>query len=91
MESRNPFSILSNVHSLLQKTIGLTIDDGPENSATDQNILRILEKPIAKSIWFMVYANFDIPQNPTKANNRDALVRVAAQGHVIASHIYRHC
>jgi peptidoglycan/xylan/chitin deacetylase (PgdA/CDA1 family) len=73
----------------LDKPILLTIDDAPQDAATDAAMLAILAKHHAKAVWFVNCKNFD-PANPHAAENAATLRRIAAAGHEVGSHGYSH-
>lgn len=75
-----------------EKIVLLTFDDGPKGKVTLQ-ILDILDKYQAKSIWFINGFNYgwDYKASPEKAENFKALVKeIHRRGHIVANHTWEH-
>lgn len=75
-----------------EKIALLTFDDGPKGQVTTQ-ILDILDKYNAKSIWFVNGFNYgwDYQANPKKAETFSALLKeIHKRGHLIANHTWEH-
>ncbi len=75
-----------------EKIVLLTFDDGPKGKVTLQ-ILDILDKYQAKSIWFINGFNYgwDYKASPEKAETFKTLVKeIHDRGHIIANHTWEH-
>lgn len=75
-----------------EKIILLTFDDGPKGKVTLQ-ILDILDKYQAKSIWFINGFNYgwDYRASPEKAETFKSLVKeIHKRGHIVANHTWEH-
>lgn len=68
----------------------LTIDDGPENTRDDQQILRILRAHHVHAIWFISCKNLDPAEDPAAEEHRALLRQIVAAGHVVGNHGYTH-
>lgn len=68
----------------------LTIDDGPENTRDDRQILRILRAHHVHAIWFITCKNLDPALNPRAEEHRALLREIVAEGDVVANHGYTH-
>jgi len=64
------------------RTVTLTFDDGPQDAATDAQILAVLRKHHAPAVWF-VNCKW-LPEHAT------TLRQIAAEGHAIGNHGYDH-
>ena len=70
----------------------LTFDDGPKGEVTLE-ILDILDKYNAKSVWFVSGFNFgwDYKADPNKAEQFTTLIKeIDKRGHMIANHTWKH-
>ncbi|WP_134698933.1 polysaccharide deacetylase family protein [Ammoniphilus sp. YIM 78166] len=75
-----------------EKIALLTFDDGPKGVVTLQ-ILDILDKYGAKSIWFVNGFNYgwDYKPNPQKEEQFITLIKeIHARGHIVANHTWEH-
>jgi len=86
------FRIHSKNQSSEEKIALLTFDDGPKGEVTTE-ILDILDRYQAKSIWFISGFNYgwDYKPSSSKAEQFKALVKeIHDRGHIIANHTWSH-
>lgn len=86
------FRIHSMDPSAQEKIALLTFDDGPKGEVT-MDILDILDRYDAKSIWFINGFNYgwDYQPSPTKAEQFRKLVKeIHDRGHIIGNHTWSH-
>jgi peptidoglycan/xylan/chitin deacetylase (PgdA/CDA1 family) len=88
----NNFNIYPVAEGETDKIALLTFDDGPKGKVTLE-ILDILDKYNAKSVWFVSGFNYgwDYKSDPNKAEQFTTLIKeIDKRGHMIANHTWKH-